>query len=194
MSEKIIKLIFGKRGSGKSYLAKKEVQVCKRLLIYDTLGEYTEGVVVESLIELKTFWTKVYAGNFRLIYRPLDPPAEFDVICDLVWELGDMTFLVEEIDCFCSVQSLGPSFKAIIQRGRHKDVTLIGITQRPASVARLLTSQAKEICIFNTNEPRDIKYFSELIGEAIVPKIAALGQYEYVIWRDGVDELIVVKA
>ena len=48
MAEKKIILIFGKRGSGKSYLAQKLVEREERLVIFDTLSEYQNGVVFES--------------------------------------------------------------------------------------------------------------------------------------------------
>ena len=45
----------------------------------------------------------------------------------------------------------------------------------------------KEIYIFNTNEPRDIQYLSNLLGSAITEKIQSLRQHEYVLWQDGID-------
>jgi hypothetical protein len=195
MSEKIIELIFGKRGSGKSYLARHRLKEFSRYLVYDTLGEYEEGVVFDNIPALAAFWKKVYAGNFRIIYQPLDPNAEFEQVCNLVWTCGNMAFMIEEIDCFCSnlTSSLDVAFKSIIQRGRHKDITLIGVTQRPFSIARLITSQAKKMCIFNTTEPRDIDYFKSVLGEQVTNKFEQLKQYEFVLWQDGVEELQTTK-
>ena len=48
MAEKKIVLIFGKRGSGKSYLANKLIEKEDRFLIFDTLSEYECGVVFLS--------------------------------------------------------------------------------------------------------------------------------------------------
>ncbi len=194
-NEKIIELIFGKRGSGKSYLARHKLREYKRSLVFDTLGEYTEGVVFDNLPALAAFWKKVYAGDFRIIYQPLNPEVEFSQVCDLIWNCGNMAFEVEEIDCFCGVlsSSLDESFRQLIQRGRHRDITLIGVTQRPASVARLLTSQAKQMSIFNTTEPRDIDYFKQVIGERIVPMFEQLKQYEFISWQDGQDSLEITK-
>ena len=191
--EKIIELIFGKRGSGKSYLAKQLMLHQWRSLIYDTLGEYTDGIVIESYSALCKFWKNVYRNKFRIIYQPLDPEGEFEKVCELIWECGNITFLVEEIDAFCSPQSLCLPFKAIIQRGRHKDITLIGVTQRPANIARLITAQAKKMYIFNTTEPRDIDYFRQVLGENVIQKFTQLKEYEFVLWQDGQDQLTVSK-
>ena len=191
--EKIIKLIFGKRGCGKTVLARRLCRDNPRVLIYDTLGEYTNGVIIEDLQALKEFWGKVYRGNFRIIYQPVDPEGDFDAICRLVYECGDLTFLVEELDRYSRPLALSLPFKNIIQRGRHKNIELIGVTQRPHGIDKLLTSQAKEMYIFNTTEPRDIDYFKNTVGYPVVVKMAALQEYEYVKYQDGIEQLEVGK-
>src|SRR4030043_512186 len=191
MSEKKIKLILGKRGTGKSYLANKLIENEKRLLIFDTLGEYNNGVVfdAEYAERFREFWKRVYRGNFRLINRPLNPESEIDEIAELVFLLGNMTFLVEELDCYCTSWQISDAFAHIIQRGRHQNISLIGVTQRPFGTHRLLTSQAKEIYIFGTNEPRDRDYLKLLLGEQIEAKLDQLQQYQYVHWQEGQTEL-----
>lgn len=191
IDEKKIILIFGKRGSGKSYLANKLIENEKRLFIYDTLSEYNQGVVfgTEEREQCLEFWRRVYIKHFRMIYRPLNPEVEIDDICDLIYSLGDVTLLVEEIDCYCSAFKISHNFAQIVQRGRHRNITLIGVTQRPYGIHRLLTSQAKEIYIFNTNEPRDREYLRTLLGQEIDAKLDSLQKYQFVKWQDGKDGL-----
>lgn len=193
--EKKIILIFGKRGSGKSYLAKKLIENEPRLMIFDTMSEYENGIVfgTEDYEPCLDFWRSVYRKKFRLIYRPLKPDVEIDAISDLIYSLGNCCFLVEEIDCYCTPYQISDSFAAIVQRGRHKNITLIGITQRPYGINRLLTSQAKEIYVFNTNEPRDREYLRTLLGQEIEAKLDALKQYEFVKWEDGKEGLEIGK-
>jgi hypothetical protein len=196
MVEKKIILIFGKRGSGKSYLAGKLIENEPRLIVFDTMSEYENGIVfgAEEYERCLEFWRKVYRQNFRLIYRPIRPDVEIGQICDLVYTLGNCCFLVEEIDCYCSSYQISDTFAAIVQRGRHKNITLIGITQRPYGIHRLVTSQAKEIYIFNTNEPRDREYLRTLLGQEVEPKLDALKQYEFIRWQDGKEGLEIEKA
>ena len=196
MIEKKITLIFGKRGSGKSYLADKLIENEPRLIIFDVMSEYTNGVVfgVENYDMFLEFWRKVYQYRFRLIYRPIKPADEVEQIGELVYTLGDCCFLIEEVDCYCSPYQISDNFAAIIQRGRHKNIKLIAITQRPFGIHRLLTSQAKEIYVFNTNEPRDREYLRILLGQGIDSKLDSLKQFEYVYWQDGKDDLEIGKA
>ncbi|MBA7495392.1 hypothetical protein ES702_05974 [subsurface metagenome] len=184
MSEKKVSLILGKRGSGKSYLVKKILQKNKHFVVFDTLGEYTDGVTFQELPKLLEFWEKFIDKNFRLIYQPLRPKEEFEDICRLVWACGDLTFVVEEIDTFCGSFDLPEHFAHIIQRGRHKDITLIGISQRPYGINRLLSSQAKEMCIFNTTEPRDLDYLKNYIEQGGVEQLKNLKEYQYLKWKD----------
>lgn len=196
MTEKKIILIFGKRGSGKSFLADKVIATEPRLMVFDTMGEYKNGIVfgAEEFEPCLDFWRQTYRERFRLIYQPIKPDAEIDDICSLVYTLGNMCFLVEEIDCFCTSHQISNNFASIIQRGRHKNITLIGVTQRPFGINRLLTSQAKEIYVFNTNEPRDREYLRNLLGQEIDAKLDALEQYQYVKWEDGKDGLEIGRA
>jgi len=193
MSEKKIALIFGKRGSGKSYLANKLIETESRLIVFDTIGEYTNGVVFENQTDFYKFWRRSYRRPFRLIYRPLNPELEIEELCKAVFLCGNCCLLVEEIDCYCTAYQISDSFANIIQRGRHKNIRLIGVTQRPFGIHRLLTSQAKEIFIFSTNEPRDREYLRTLLGQDVDGQLDALKQYQFVKWTDGIDGLQIAK-
>jgi len=187
--EKKIKLVIGKRGSGKSYLVKKMIADEKYLFIWDLMSEYNEGVVFEreSLAKMCEFWQNHYRRPHRIIYRPLRPKFEIGFIALAIYNLGNIVFVVEEIDSVCDAYNMPEYFSNIVQRGRHKNITLVGVTPAPFGIHRDLTRQAKEIYIFNTNEPRDIQYLSNLLGSAITEKIQSLRQHEYVLWQDGID-------
>ncbi len=200
--EKKIRLVIGKRGSGKSVLTKHLIRNESRLVIYDIMSEYTEGVIfdADSVIfdghareDVSEFWRHVYRKSFRIIYRPLRPKDEIDWLARAVFALGDLTFVVEEIDAVCTPFDMSEWMQAIIQRGRHKNIELIGITPAPFGIHRDLTRQAKDIFVFQTKEPRDVQYLRRLLGEEIEAKLVALEQYEFVHWSDRVDGLQIGK-
>ena len=156
-------------------------------MIYDTLGEYSRfGVVVQDFKTLADFWYNKVNDNFKICYQPANPAKDFSIICELVFSCGDMTFYVEEIDTFLSInpQGLDDNFLNIVQRGRHKNIELIGITQRPYSIPALLRSQAKVFYIFNQTETRDIDYLKMIIGNR-ANEIRDLPTFHYIMDDDG---------
>lgn len=190
-TEKKVRLVIGKRGSGKSVLTKHLIRSDSRLVVYDIMSEYVNGVTFDDaqMRELVKFWRHSYRQSFRIIYRPLSPKVEIEWLAHCVFALGDLTFVVEEIDAICTPFDIPLPMQAIIQRGRHKNIELIGVTPAPFGIHRDLTRQAKDIFIFRTSEPRDIQYLRQLLGERIEAKLAALEKYEFVQWSDTHDEL-----
>lgn len=137
-------IISGKRNCGKMYYAENLCLCRKRLIVYDTLGEYTQGVFFEDLQEFESYWAHVQHGNFRIIYRPLDPELDFDSICELVNESEDLTFLIEQLDWYCE-PSMSLPLKKLIRDGCDKKIELIATTQKPQAIDKRLINNAGQI-------------------------------------------------
>lgn len=194
MNKADIKLIVGKTGSGKTCKAVKLIAEHRRIIMFDTQGkDYTDGVMFYNMHELKKFWLKVYRGSFRLIYRPLDPMAEFEEICRLAFLCGNMTIVAEELPSLCDSRGINLELRRCIFRGRMNDLIFIGLMQRPIGIHRDITSQASEIYIFTIDEPGDVKYFQNRIGSNIEEKIRRLETYQYLHWRAGAEQIEVGK-
>lgn len=185
MMEAIKTIVFGKTGGGKTEKVKQIVKDHDRVLFFDTLcHDYTQGVILNSIDELKKFWRKCYTGNFRLIFRTIDHAIDFPEVCKLVTACKNMTFVIEEADLYFNGGSCCRELNDIIFRGRHYGINLIAVTQRPFGIGRGLTSQTKAFYIFRSNEPVDIKYFRDRCGSEIANQITKLGQYEYIEFFD----------
>lgn len=194
MDKADVKLVVGKTGSGKTCKVVNIIQEHERIIMFDTQGkDYTDGVMFYDLHELRKFWLKVYRGNFRLIYRPLDPVTEFEEICKIAFTCRNLTIVAEELPSLCTAAVIGPEFRKVIFRGRMNDIRFIGLMQRPIGIHRDITSQASEIFIFNIDEPGDVKYFKNRIGQDTEEKIRQLETYQYLHWQDGDKELEVGK-
>lgn len=194
-TEKKIQLVIGKRGSGKSWLVKFLTRDMNRLIVYDIMSEYTDGVIFDDteIRGLMYFWREIYKQNFRIIYRPMQTKAELIWIAEAVFALGDVTFVVEEIDSICTANDMPEPMQAIIQRGRHRNIELIGVTPAPFGIHRDLTRQAKDIYVFKTNEPRDVLYLRQLLGESIEEKLTALEPFQFIHWSEGIENVRVGK-
>jgi hypothetical protein len=180
--ETSVQLVFGIRGTGKSYFVKHYViPKHKRRIIYDTQGEYNDGIIFEDFAKLKEFWARCAEKDFKLIYRPIRHD-HFLELCDLVYLCGNMAFIVEELDLTAGTYDNDIEFLSLIKRGRHRNVEIIGVSQRPFGINRNITSQAKEIYSFCQKEPRDIDYLRYYLGES-AELIRHLKNFHFYYWE-----------
>lgn len=177
-----VALVFGIRGTGKSYFVKNHLlPKYPRRIIYDTQSEYTDGIVFEDFDDLKKFWAEQHEKVFKIIYRPIKHDR-FLELCELVYLCGNMTFVIEELDLTAGTFDNDIDFLSLIKRGRHRNVNVIGISQRPFGINRNITSQAKEIYSFAQLEPRDIDYLRFYLGDS-AGIIQTLKNYHFYYWQ-----------
>lgn len=150
-AKSLVICVFGKRGYGKSTLSKQIIQLYSKVFIYDSLNEYYDVAVAVSMRRLPK-----HHHHFRYAFHTTQE-GEFDKVCEMIYEAGDMLFVVEECDWFCSANYTSENFKKIIRYGRHRNISILAISRRPADLSRLLTSQANYIISYRQTEPRDIE-------------------------------------
>jgi len=157
--------IFGRRGSGKSTLARTLVAPCTRLILFNTLGEEAHNEIGLVFREPQALFDYVQeAPQFRAIADFQDDTL-FPWTIDLAMAVGSCTLLVDEIDRHCSPVSVPDELNSCVRYGRHKSVSLLTISRRPADVPRIVSSQAEDIFVFRINEPRDVSYLKQYVGD-----------------------------
>lgn len=137
-----IEAVIGASGSGKSAYIKGEIRRRKpaRLLIYDPEGEYTTfGRTVTGLGDVHSVMTKAgAAGKFKLIFKPHADPAravkQFDMLCRLAFEAGNLLFVAEELADVTTPSRAPVGWSMMSRRGRKRGAEIIGATQRPANI------------------------------------------------------------
>jgi len=199
--EALVKLVFGMRGCGKSEKVRKMIKDIRRQLVIDTLRkDYQDGVMFDNLTDLKRFWLSVYSGDFRIIFRPPGGDADKRIadvaeICKLCMVCGNMTLVVEEMNILFDRKKPPTEFNELIFGGRDPGIELISVAQRPVGFGRDITSQAKEVYVFTSREPDDVKYFKHNLGSDAAKDIWNLEQYHYLKWimADGVQNYEICK-
>lgn len=183
MNSEII-LVFGRRGSGKTVFCKQNlIPDMKRVIIFDPHKEYVkEGM---QIVDYNLFSNVVLKMRFnpylKICYYPEEEDIKFifSTVCKMIYELGDINFIIEEVGRFVTALSFPISFDKLIRGSRHRNVNIIGITQRATDVPRIVRSQATKIISFQQIEPKDIKYLSEFLDNDTVEKVRQFNQFEY---------------
>lgn len=136
------------------------------MLIVDPHAEYGKAaVLVSSLDDLEAF-LRTAGPKWRIAYSPpkgtLD--REFPVLCEAVFDMQNLVYIVEEADFYCSPNRIPQRFAELVKYGRHPNVDLWAVARRPAEIHRLITSQAWEMYAFAADEPPDRDYYDKKLG------------------------------
>jgi len=162
-------VVLGRSGLGKSFLVKdtinKELK-SQNIIVFDTLYEYDETLsginrTVWNLEGLKEAINESAEKKtlLKISVRPTDRLKEevFNEVAFYVEKTENVFFIIEEVDYFCSAHYTPDSFNHLIQYGRHKNISLIGVSRRFADISRKFTAQMSHIATFRQVEPIDVK-------------------------------------
>jgi DNA helicase HerA-like ATPase len=177
--------IFGRKGSGKSYLAKEIARDEKRIIAIDSLGEYDDLEVitdfracVNALVEAE------HKPAFKLALRTYSLDDDLQLI-DLVFRMNHVTLLVEETSRYVSSAYLPQPFEQLVRYGRHSAINQIYLARRPSEIHRDLTAQSDVIVSFVQHERRDVEYLRSFMGDK-ANGVMNLGQYEALVYGEDI--------
>lgn len=172
-------LVLGMKGSGKTYFVKtKLLPRIKRYVVIDILDEYA-GYCVRDFPE---FLEADRSGRSRIVCKFTD---DLDVTYALLylWERGEITVVLEEVDQQAASFSINPALEQLIKYGRHRNLSIIGVTRRPFEITALLRSQADSVVTFRQGEPRDLVFLREAFG-GDPGTISSLPPHHYAVLRE----------
>ncbi len=169
--------IFGITGCGKSTLTRKLAAAFPRKIIFDRLLEWRDGG--EAVSDFDSF-AKLYKerhlqNEFTIVVRSL-PGQNDEALLQFVNEILSLVYQVEshaasgigiffeEVRLYAPVFSSPPWFNECLLTGRHHGISIIGNSQRPASVSKSLISQSRHVFIGQYFEANDRKYFHQTLG------------------------------
>jgi hypothetical protein len=157
-NENVIIALFGTKGSGKSELSKKIVEEYSRVIAVDMLGEYDLDQVACSVDDaINVLVEHEQSSAFSLSVRLPETDDYLDVL-ECAYEMTDTLIVVEEASFLCSASSFPPELSKLVRYGRHRRISQLYISRRPAEVSRDVTAQADVLVTFRQREPRDLDY------------------------------------
>ncbi|MES2367205.1 MAG: hypothetical protein V4563_15110 [Pseudomonadota bacterium] len=165
--------VIGASGTGKSsYIKGKLLKKYKRLLIWsplektDNYAEFCGGVVVTG--KITGLVAEIKKKTKAIIYVPTGNDAEvkkqFDFFCRVVWELEGCTVLVEELSRVTMASWSPQAWKNLSTAGRHQGLTIIGTSQRPATIDKDFLGNCTEIRCYRVNYDNDAKVMADSLG------------------------------
>jgi len=178
--------IAGRKGSGKSTIARRVLSRFPRLFVFDTVADHrwvpNNFDDLDSVDEFfawaegQDFFAGRYVSQFNLA-------QDFEECCDLVWHTGDLLLGVEEVPMLgASASYLPPAFDRIIRLGRHRKISVLWTAQRMAEVARRLTAASDVFVLFAHSEPRDLDAIADRCGGEVAQKVSRLGLHGFLVW------------
>lgn len=165
---------FGRRGSGKTYTIKAQLPDFKSpIIIIDYLGNFKNPQYIqtksisECIDQLRLNLEKSRTEKVIINLQTYDYNLAVDYMSAALWEVKGGTLVLDEVDGIDMCEA--PCFDQLIRYGRNagpkNGVHIITGCRRPAELSKNITAAANKFYCFQTHEPRDMDYFTELFGK-----------------------------
>jgi hypothetical protein len=160
---------FGARDSGKSHDVKAELAASSppRLIIIDAMDEY--GAHAERVATLVDLVRRSSGPEWRLRYVPPDVGTEAErlarseMFCKLAWARGRLRMVIEEAQLYTRASSAPPAWAQCTLRGRHRQIAIDAITQRPALIDKNFFSNATWLRTGRLNFEPDVQCMAQAL-------------------------------
>lgn len=184
-SQAVIIGIAGRRGSGKSTMARRLLEQCHRLVVWDPMDEHRwVPNRLTSMEDMDAFlaWASEQRA-FAARYVPEGPlEEEFEPVAEAIYDYGGLVLGIEEVPMLCTPGSLPDAFDHLVRLGRHRRVSLVWTAQRLVETARRLTAATDYFIFFSHTEPRDLDGIAERCGSEVARRVAELPRHRFVVW------------
>jgi MoxR-like ATPase len=172
----------GRTGSGKTFLARQYLAAFNNVIALDTKAtlKWAEIPDVKVFTKLKDLM-KFKEG--KAIYRPCFEELNkeyYEAFFKWIYFRQNTICWVDEIMSICENASYIPEYmKAIYTRGRERNTSIWGLTQRPKTIPLVCMSEATHFFIFDLNLEADRRRVAEVVGNE---KIMVRPPEKYSFW------------
>lgn len=179
--------VVGSIGSGKSYRAQAIAADIRRVVLWQPMGDWKLGHV-EEIGDFEDRIDSYRKGALRVTVEPSSYDAdamraEFERLCAAVYEVGAVTFVIEEISLVASAGDVPGELNRIAVRGRHRAVSMLTIGQRFAQFPVIVRGTANRVLCFRQTDPIDVKGIRERFAPYPLPiDPSQLPDREYLEW------------
>jgi DNA helicase HerA-like ATPase len=182
MPSNVVISIFGRKGGGKSFLTKEIIEEHRRVFIFDTVGEY-EGAIESFEAGVQATLEAQEKRRFKIAFRIVNDEDALRLM-RLVYDVPRTLVVFEETSFYCSPSYLPEELARFVRYGRHREISQIYISRRPAEISRDLTAQSDIIVSFQQHEPADLEYLGRVMGPEAARELPRLPRYAIVASGD----------
>ncbi len=175
MTDGRVVLVAGSTGSGKTLWTRQQTATATRLLVWDSLGEWSRELRIErvNLRELaRSIRAEVQegaAGKYRAAFTGPVTRENFAAFCQLAWvwlRLAPSVLVIEELADVTSPGKAPPAWGEIVRKSRHFGASVYAITQRPAESDKTVIGNAAALHVGPLAFPSDRKYLANCLDVA----------------------------
>lgn len=197
----------GKTGSGKSFLTEVYLAGFNSSVIkLDTKGEYYERIRDGKEIWRGLEEEKDYTVIFRLsdidqvqtqkiIYVPDFEEQTMDfynALMKWIYDRENTTLWVDELMSIAESPRSYPIYlKALMTRGRSKNISVWALTQRVMDIPTIVLANSTHFFVFDLNLPQDREKIAKATGQTEV--LEKPGNYYFWYYKDGTNKPIRAK-
>jgi len=165
MLERDIILVYGMTGMGKTRWTRSFLKSQSRVFVMDTQVEH-DGILFNDLGDMIEHVMTYRTFRVRTEFVP-----DFDMLCKIAYAAGRCWLVIEETQRILPASRMEPpaAFLDIIYRGRHKQVNVLMVSQRPSTVHIAARSQWTRIITFRQTEPADVAWITNVSGFDVNP-------------------------
>lgn len=189
-------VISGFRGSGKTTVAARILRAQPRLIVYDPnedeaydwIPNTVHDIVGEHGLREYFRWTRREGKRswaVRYIPEDGDLGADADEFCSFIFTGRQFWVAFEEVHQLAqtpSPSSMPPELRKIVNRGRHREISMVFTGIRYSEIPRPITAGANVHIVFHTAEPGDREQLVSRIGSEATDAVANLGAHEAVLF------------
>lgn len=187
----MIVLALGQKGSGKSRLlrmlaaARLQRWQTSSVLVHDAQAQYEGGKAFERADDVRRY-IQANGSRPRLMLVRQDDAAN---VCQLAWELGQVTCVIDELDLVCKAKVWeSDAARSIAHYGRHRQVDLFGSFRFTRNINEDLPALADFIFLMRHSGAAlyDLRTIRQRFGDAYAREVVNLQNHEAIVWHDAV--------
>lgn len=184
-----VTLIFGKKESGKTTVARELALAYPRRVYIDPMFEITDGAIAYGLGALVRYLSTMRERDrFSVVLRTIIPEEELQAVELLLHGTPDKPLfpgtllVVDEMDRMCSPNSLPEEMHKLANYARHYGVSVIGIARSPKRIHSDFRRNADEFYVGKLHEPSDVDYLNEYAGNDFCDRARTVEDYQFIKW------------